>query len=90
MRRLTAVIIMHFLKEPFYNELRTKQQLGYVVFSRATESRDVLGCQFLVESPNHSCEYLYHAINQFMIEMRNQVKNLAVEDFELHRDAVKR
>lgn len=28
-------VIMQFLNEPFFDDLRTKQQLGYVVFSRA-------------------------------------------------------
>jgi insulysin len=33
-KKLTAKIIMQFLNEPFFDDLRTKQQLGYVVFSR--------------------------------------------------------
>lgn len=37
-------IIMQYLNEPFFDDLRTKQQLGYVVFSRGFSSRDVLGC----------------------------------------------
>jgi len=28
-------VIMQFVNEPFFDDLRTKQQLGYVVFSRA-------------------------------------------------------
>jgi len=34
---------MQFMNEPFFNQLRTQQQLGYVVFSRAVNTRDVIG-----------------------------------------------
>lgn len=36
-------VIMQFLNEPFFDDLRTKQQLGYVVFSRAWAQRDIQG-----------------------------------------------
>ena len=37
-------VMMQWLNEPFFDDLRTKQQLGYVVFSRSYNTRDVLGC----------------------------------------------
>lgn len=40
---LTNSIMMQYLSEPFFNQLRTQQQLGYVVFSRAVNTREVLG-----------------------------------------------
>ena len=69
-KNLTTRIIMHYLKQPFFDDLRTMQQLGHTVHSRVVVTRDVLGCQFLVESSKHSCEYLYDAINNFLITMR--------------------
>jgi len=42
-QKLTNSIVMQLLSEPFFNELRTQQQLGYVVFSRAVNMRDVVG-----------------------------------------------
>lgn len=42
--QLTNQVLMQYLNEPFFNDLRTKQQLGYVVFSRAVSTRDVAGC----------------------------------------------
>jgi len=42
-QKVKQKLIIHFLNEPFYNELRTKQQLGYVVFTKGIEIRDVLG-----------------------------------------------
>ena len=36
------------MDEPTFNELRTIQQLGYVVFSRRSDYRDVMGAQFII------------------------------------------
>jgi secreted Zn-dependent insulinase-like peptidase len=39
---------MQYLDEPTYNQLRTKEQLGYVVFTRRCDYRDVMGAQFII------------------------------------------
>jgi len=64
------MVLAQMLNEPFFNQLRTQQQLGYVVFSRATNQRDVLGIQFAVQSPTRSCEYIVNCINKFLVDMR--------------------
>ncbi|KAL3896124.1 MAG: hypothetical protein SGPRY_013342 [Prymnesium sp.] len=38
------------LEQPFYGELRTQQQLGYIVQSGVSESEGVRGLSFLVQS----------------------------------------
>lgn len=72
---------MNFIQEPYFSDLRTKQQLGYVVFSRHTANREVVLCQFLVQSPAKSCEFIINATNIFLTELREKVKNLSDEDF---------
>ena len=86
---MTNRVIMQLLNEPFFNDLRTQQQLGYVVFSRSVNTRDVIGAQFLVQSPKRSCEYITNSINQFLLDMREKVHNLSDEDFEVQKQAVK-
>ena len=34
---------MQYLDEPTFNQLRTIEQLGYVVFARKSDYRDVMG-----------------------------------------------
>ena len=36
------------MNEPYFDDLRTKQQLGYVVWSMEVLTNDVLACQFVV------------------------------------------
>lgn len=81
--------MMQFLNEPFFNQLRTQQQLGYVVFSRPVNNRGVLGVQFMVQSPTRSCEYIVNCINEYLVGMRQKVLNISEEDFQTQRDAVK-
>ena len=83
--KLTNSIVMQCLSEPFFNELRTQQQLGYVVFSRAVNTRDVLGAQFIVQSPKRSCEYIVNSINDFLLEMRTKMASLTPEEFEVQK-----
>lgn len=41
-------VLMQYLDEPTFNQLRTIEQLGYVVFSRPSTYRDVMGTQFII------------------------------------------
>ena len=86
--KLTNNIMMQYIDEPFFNDLRTKQQLGYVCSSRATSNYDVLGNTFTVQSPKKSCEYLVGAINKFLIDMRGQFQEMSDKEFETQRGAV--
>jgi insulysin len=62
--------------------------LGYVVFSRAVNTRDVIGAQFMVQSPKRSCEYIVSCINEFLVKMKDEVSLLSDEDFEVQKQAV--
>ncbi len=39
-----------FIKEPAFDYLRTKEQLGYIVMSLSDDNRGVLGMSILVQS----------------------------------------
>mmetsp|Transcript_24151 Transcript_24151/g.37094 ORF Transcript_24151/g.37094 Transcript_24151/m.37094 type:complete len:278 (-) Transcript_24151:15-848(-) len=86
--KMTNEVLMQFMSEPFFNDLRTKQQLGYVVFSRPLNTRDVLGTQFMVQSAKRSCEFMVDCVNQFLVEIREHVKNLSDEEFDIQKQAV--
>ena len=79
---------MQFLSEPFFDDLRTKQQLGYVVASLMRVHRDVITNIFLVQSSKMSAEGLVGAINKFLVKQRQEFKDMTDEDFETKRKAV--
>ena len=86
--KLTNKILMQIIDEPFFNDLRTQQQLGYVVFSRDFQTRDILGNQLLVQSAKKSCEYLLSCINKFLTTIREKYKNLTDEEFETAKKSI--
>jgi insulysin len=49
--RMCNMVVMQYLNEPYFDDLRTKQQLGYVVWSLESSHYDILGNQFVVQSP---------------------------------------
>ena len=43
-------VLFHLLREPFFNQLRTKEQLGYIVSCNTNMVRKVLHGRFIVQS----------------------------------------
>lgn len=73
---------MQYVDDPCFHQLRTVEQLGYVVFSRSCTYRDVLGAFILVQSPTKSSEYLTNSINNFLKTLSEKVINISDEDFK--------
>jgi insulysin len=48
--RAAAIVAANFISEPFYSELRTRQQLGYIVGSNASASLRQRYFTFIVQS----------------------------------------
>ena len=85
---LANAVVMQWINEPFFTELRTNQQLGYVVATLSRVHRDLYANLFLIQSTGKSCEYLSKAINEFLIMKREEVKKLTQEEFDVPRKAV--
>ena len=45
---LLTQLVMNYIKTPYFNDLRTQQQLGYVVHSQSKDLRNIMQCWFLV------------------------------------------
>lgn len=50
--------------------------------------RDVIGAQFMVQSPKRSCEFIVNSINEFLVGMREKVHALSDDEFEVQKQAV--
>lgn len=74
--RILTDLLATTIHEPCFNQLRTKEQLGYVVFSGYRLSRSYFGLRFLVQS-ERPCEYLEFRIEEFLKKFKN--KNLGSE-----------
>ena len=59
------------LKEPVFNQLRTQEQLGYIVSSGVPSIAKVLHFTIQVQSCAKDADYLEHRINEFLMNHKN-------------------
>lgn len=64
--RAAAVVLANFFGEPFYSELRTKQQLGYIVGSYASASLRQRYFSFVVQSSGYAPDELRRRAEAFI------------------------
>jgi len=86
--KLLNDVLMQYMDEPTFNQLRTIEQLGYVVFSKTASHRDVIGSWFLIQSPKMGCAHIKNSLNKHLATMRQKVIDLTDEDFKTQQEAV--
>ena len=87
--RVLTDLFCTVIKEPCFDQLRTKEQLGYVVFSGIHLGRTSLGFRILIQS-ERTCDYLQYRIEEFLNSFGNFVNNeLTTEDFIKFKHALK-
>ncbi|MEO8134043.1 MAG: insulinase family protein [Betaproteobacteria bacterium] len=67
--RAAAVVIANFIGDPFHSELRTKQQLGYIVGSAAPGSLRERYLSFIVQSSTHAPDELRRRAEAFIVTL---------------------
>ncbi|MCG3200558.1 MAG: Protease 3 [Gammaproteobacteria bacterium] len=81
-------LLAQILEAPFYNDLRTEKQLGYVVSAGSLPLLDVPGITFLIQSPTTHPADLEANISQFLASYRGAVAAMPAELFESHREGL--
>ncbi len=72
----------------FYDQLRTKEQLGYAVFAFATRVGKQSGIGFLLQSNSKQPEYLYSRYQAFYPEVEKRLKAMSKADFDQYKNAL--
>ena len=88
MNRAAASMLRNFIGEPYYSEMRTRQQLGYIVASLMTEQEDSLYARFLIQSADYSADELKRRSEAFLASLLDQFDQLPDEKLEDIRAAV--
>lgn len=81
--RALMALLQQSLKSSFFHQLRTQQQLGYIVFVTSNNYKDVAGSLFVVQSPSAELTTVISAIDDYLAEAQS-----GVDDFESHRAAL--
>lgn len=88
--RVLTDLLATMIREPCFNQLRTKEQLGYVVFAGYRPCRSYFGLRILVQS-ERTCDYLEYRIVQFLRKFKKSVlgDKLTEEAFNKYKQALK-
>jgi len=85
--RAKTQLLDQILHEPAFDQLRTKEQLGYIVFSGFRGGATTYGFRFIIQSERKS-EYLESRIDSFLQTQATAIREMTDESFESHKRSV--
>ncbi len=86
--RGALLVISRALSPRFYTELRTNQQLGYIVHAGMNQMEKTLGWIFLVQSGEYPAGELQQRIESYILRFIDEFQNLSDAEFDTLRNAV--
>ena len=90
--RASLLLLLRLLKQPFFYQLRTQQQLGYVVhsgeYTLGKGVDHVHGVYFQILSKSHTPPKVQRAVDEFMAALPQLIADVSAEDFSTARTAL--
>uniref|UniRef100_A0A3Q2FJJ0 Insulin-degrading enzyme n=1 Tax=Cyprinodon variegatus TaxID=28743 RepID=A0A3Q2FJJ0_CYPVA len=80
-------LFCQIISEPCFNTLRTKEQLGYIVFSGPRRANGVQGLRFIIQSEK-APHYLESRVEAFLSTMEKALEQMSDEAFQKHIQAL--
>eukprot|EP00850_Spirogloea_muscicola_P012506 SM000081S22640 [mRNA] locus=s81:244115:252096:- [translate_table: standard] len=74
--------------EPCYDQLRTKEQLGYRVDCGVRNTHRIFGFCFRIQSAEYDCVHLHSRVEAFLGTFRETLVGMSADTFESHREAL--
>lgn len=87
MARAKLLLFSQMTDEPAFDQLRTKEQLGYVVWSGSRQSATTLGYRVIVQS-DRNARYLESRINSFLSKFGDDLEKMDEREFARHKQSV--
>lgn len=81
-------VFARMIHEPSFHQLRTIEQLGYIVFSGIYETQGIFFLRFIIQSEKHAADYLESRIAEFVKSLITVLSNLTVKNFEEFKKSV--
>jgi insulysin len=82
--RAKLLLFAQMTEEPAFDQLRTKEQLGYVVFSGPRMAATTMGYRVIIQS-ERDCKFLEGRIIAFLDRFAKTLTTMSEEEFEGHR-----
>ncbi len=87
-QRAQYALLGRLLANPFFNSLRTEQQLGYVVFAGPRPFEKHPGVIFVVQSPKLDPIGIEGRVDQFLLDQKVALAKLKDSDLEQYRQGL--
>ena len=84
-----AMLIRTYVGQPYYMELRTNQQLGYIVASGAFSRDDYSAIYCIVQSDGYPPDEVERRSIEFLSNAINDLDNLSNEELNIYKNAVR-
>jgi secreted Zn-dependent insulinase-like peptidase len=84
----TTSVIAQWLETPFYQQLRTEQQLGYIVNAGYSPLLEAPGIALVVQSPDVESGIIAERMDGFLEEAGQRLDQLSDEELAPYRQAV--
>lgn len=81
--RARLSLVAQIMQEPCFDQLRTKEQLGYLVFSGIRKQIANMGLRFIIQSEKDTI-YLENRIEEFLDSLKTIIENLSDKEYEAH------
>lgn len=88
MARAEAGLLAQMISSPYYQYMRTEQQLGYIVFATAYPQKSVPGLLFIVQSPTASPEEMMNHSRIFFRDYEGKLETMSDEEFALFQEGL--
>ncbi|KAJ3108951.1 Insulinase (Peptidase M16) [Phlyctochytrium planicorne] len=85
--RIKTMLLAQITKEPCFNVLRTKEQLGYIVFSGLRKQTGMLGLRVIIQSERDPW-WLEFRIFEFLKTLRTMIADMPDEEYGKHVKAL--
>ncbi|KAL2263080.1 hypothetical protein VTK26DRAFT_8305 [Humicola hyalothermophila] len=82
-----VLLLNQIVREPCFNQLRTKEQLGYIVYSGIWTGVTQYGFYFVIQSEK-TAPYLETRIEGFLRSMANFLEEMSEEEFESNKRSI--
>jgi insulysin len=83
-----AGLIGSIVESDFFTQLRTNQQLGYVVWSTAHDMENRMFLQFIIQSADYGPFDLEKRVEEWLLTTKKLFDDLTPEEFDRYKDAL--
>jgi insulysin len=77
-------LMSQVISNPYYNQLRTIEQIGYIVFSRTRADHNTASFSLILQSSEKSPVYMLERSDIFMRSFHETLKNMEEEEIKQH------